>query len=84
MFSEDDTLIEINKKFNSSCKANVQKKMPLLCNVSENEINLNSNEVADKRKWIRGRWLEYHGSLLHTGFLIDKAYRKFDCLRVDE
>ena len=50
MISEDDTLIESNKKFNSSCKANIQKKMPLLCNVSENEINLNSNEVADKRK----------------------------------
>ena len=50
MFSEDDTLIESNKKINSSCKANIQKKMPLLCNVSENEINLNSNEVGDKRK----------------------------------
>ena len=32
--------------------------MPLLCHVSENEINLNSNGLGHKRK---GRWLEYRG-----------------------
>ena len=39
--------------------------MPLLCNVSENEINLNGNELGHKRKGRRGggeegRWLKYH------------------------
>ena len=33
--------------------------MSLLCNVSENEINLNSNELGHKRKERKDRWLEY-------------------------
>ena len=31
-----------------------RKLMPLLCNVSENEINLNDNEFRHKRKGIKG------------------------------
>ena len=42
-------------------KQTYRKEIPLLCNLSKNEINLNSTGLGRKKKGRRGRWLEYHG-----------------------
>ena len=51
--------LKVKNNLIARAKQIYRKYMPLLCNVSENEINLNSN--GHKRKGRRGRLFEYDG-----------------------
>ena len=46
--------LKVTNKLIATGKQIYRKKMPLLCNVSENEINLNGNELGHKRKGRKG------------------------------
>ena len=46
LFSEDDILLKVTKKLTARAKQIYRKEMSLVCNVSKNEINLNSNGLG--------------------------------------
>lgn len=61
LFLKDDIHLKVTKKLTAGAKQIYRKEMPLACNVSRDEINLNSNRLEHKREGMMGWWLKYHG-----------------------
>ena len=61
LFLKDDIQLKVTKKLTAHAKQIYRKEMPLVCNVSRDEINLNSNGLGHKRERRMGQWLKYHG-----------------------